>query len=357
MEVSKIGDKITWNISFTNNGPEVERNAKLTDTLPAGLAYVTHSISKGTFDKNTGVATIGYMAVGETVTLKLTYIVEDIGEAVEYPEGSGEMGFLNTVVVSGDNVDPNNVNNTTSQFTAITTCPPSAGALGNASACLCGDLSIKDTLCDRGITEYRIKPASRNNIGAGFSINVDGTYNALGFILNPYEAASFEYSIWCIVGDDEFETSGPALVVIPALFGEDATDELVDNEDGTYTHTALDGTSVTFSVFSAETISTPAITAPSTTLLAGTLKNNYLINDGDGAAKIITLPLPSALGLSPGTTFNVTFKRVNDYVLPGSITLAAPVGTSIDQASTYVFPPNNKSSVTLFTDGTLWYIK
>ena len=42
----------------------------------------------------------------------------------------------------------------------------------------------------------------------------------MGSIINPFIEASFTYSIWCQFGGSWVETSGPAMVTIPALLSE-----------------------------------------------------------------------------------------------------------------------------------------
>ena len=74
---------------------------------------------------------------------------------------------------------------------------------------------------------------------------------------------------------------------------ENATDELIDNEDGTYTHKAMDGTEVTFNTLTTETIAISTITASVTNITSGNFANHYKINDSDGSSKVINLPLPS----------------------------------------------------------------
>ena len=352
-QVTQNGDLYTFTIPIENLGDYNDTNVVVVATIPTGMQYngfstVPSNVGTVTFNNVTKEVTwnIGLLQVGQSFTLKVKTKIIDITEGP----------FTLTATVSGDNIDPNAGNNTYTETVTVTTCAPSAGALGNANSCMCGDLKNKDTVCDHGTTEFRLV-GSPINLDGDFDINTDGTYNIMGHILNPLLPASFSYSIWCIVGGDEYETSGPAIVTIPALLGENATDELIDNEDGTYTHKAMDGTEVTFNTLTTETIAISTITASVTNITSGNFANHYKINDSDGSSKVINLPLPSTLLLPLGYSKSVTFKRINNYTSPGSITIAAPGGVTIDGVPTYTFPATNMTSITLFTDGTNYFIK
>ena len=45
----KTGEVITWTITVTNKGPDAAVNTRVTDKLPAGLIYLTHS-GEGNYD-------------------------------------------------------------------------------------------------------------------------------------------------------------------------------------------------------------------------------------------------------------------------------------------------------------------
>jgi uncharacterized repeat protein (TIGR01451 family) len=209
--VTKNGDIIRWEIPVTNNGAQADTNVTVTGAYPAGVLYTTHNpVSGTTFDTSTPEWVIPSLASGATKTLVVFTKVTDITLAP----------FVWNLTVDGDNTDPTAGNNTLTLTVETTTCPPSAGAVDDPSACLCGNVTDNDTLCSNGTTEIRI--GTTTNLDEDFTIGTDGSYNASGFILDPFAVATFTYSIWCIVGEDEFETSGPATVTIPALFHPDA---------------------------------------------------------------------------------------------------------------------------------------
>lgn len=61
----KIGEQVTWEISVINTGNNTAKNVKVFDQLPEGLAYVSHTTTKGTFDPSTGIWDIGDLAVSD----------------------------------------------------------------------------------------------------------------------------------------------------------------------------------------------------------------------------------------------------------------------------------------------------
>lgn len=210
--VSSNGDIIRWEIPVTNNGSQADTNVTITGAYPAGVLYTTHDPVAGTtFNSATPIWTIPTLAVGATKTLVVYTVVTDITLAP----------FVWTLAIDGDNVDPTSGNNTKVLTVDTTTCPPSAGAVADPNACLCGNVTTNDTLCTSGETEIRLG-VTTTNLDPAFDLGLDGSYNANGMILDPFLPATFTYSIWCIVGIDEFETSGPVTVTIPALLHADA---------------------------------------------------------------------------------------------------------------------------------------
>ncbi|MGL4669595.1 MAG: DUF7507 domain-containing protein, partial [Methanobacteriaceae archaeon] len=70
-----IGDNVNFTINVTNKGVNNATGVVVTDPLPIGLSYVSYVASKGTYDPNTGIWTIGNLNVGETVYLNITAYV------------------------------------------------------------------------------------------------------------------------------------------------------------------------------------------------------------------------------------------------------------------------------------------
>ena len=73
------GDTVSYDIEVTNDGSAQATGVSLTDTLPAGITFVSSSVTQGSYDANTGVFTIGTLAANATATLTLTGTV-DVGQ-------------------------------------------------------------------------------------------------------------------------------------------------------------------------------------------------------------------------------------------------------------------------------------
>jgi len=74
----QVGEETTFTISVVNQGPDDATGVEVTDTLPAGLTYVSDNAG-GAYDPATGVWTIGDLAVGASVSMEFVVTVDDIG--------------------------------------------------------------------------------------------------------------------------------------------------------------------------------------------------------------------------------------------------------------------------------------
>jgi uncharacterized repeat protein (TIGR01451 family) len=73
-----VGDETVFTISVVNQGPDDASGVVVTDTLPAGLSYVSDT-GGGAYDGVSGVWTIGDLAVGDSVSMTLTVTVDEAG--------------------------------------------------------------------------------------------------------------------------------------------------------------------------------------------------------------------------------------------------------------------------------------
>jgi uncharacterized repeat protein (TIGR01451 family) len=95
-----VGNSVTFTITATNHGPNDASGVAVTDSLPAGLGFVSATPSQGSYVSATGQWTIGAIANGASVTLTITATVDQPG------------GLTNTVAVSAsDQPDPDTSNN------------------------------------------------------------------------------------------------------------------------------------------------------------------------------------------------------------------------------------------------------
>ncbi|HSK14297.1 MAG TPA: DUF11 domain-containing protein, partial [Phnomibacter sp.] len=90
----QIGGEVVFTIQVTNLGPSPATGVTVTDLLPTGYTYVSHTTNTGTFNPATGVWTIGNLSVGGSVALTITARVNATGE------------YANTATVRGNENDP-----------------------------------------------------------------------------------------------------------------------------------------------------------------------------------------------------------------------------------------------------------
>ena len=117
-----VGANVRFTVTVTNLGPNIGSTLIVTDTLPAGLTYVSHATSAGTYSAATGLWTLGSLAVGASQTLTLTASGNSVGT------------WTNTATVASDNSDPVTANNTASAaVTVINPAPASFNAFEPAT--------------------------------------------------------------------------------------------------------------------------------------------------------------------------------------------------------------------------------
>jgi len=100
-----VGDNVTFTITLDNLGPSAAQNVAVNDLLPAGLGYVSHTASTGTYVPGTGVWTVGTAAAGSTSTLTVVATVLTPASGPALPQ-------TNTATATSTTPDPNPGNNT-----------------------------------------------------------------------------------------------------------------------------------------------------------------------------------------------------------------------------------------------------
>lgn len=97
-----VGQNVVFTILASNLGPSNATGVVMNDLLPAGLDYVSHTASAGTYNAGTGVWSIGSLANGASRTLTITATVTSAG----LPQ------VTNTATITGNEYDPRLTNNT-----------------------------------------------------------------------------------------------------------------------------------------------------------------------------------------------------------------------------------------------------
>ncbi|HEX8844560.1 MAG TPA: PQQ-dependent sugar dehydrogenase [Pyrinomonadaceae bacterium] len=108
-----VGTNISYRISVTNNGPAAATNVNLTDTLPAGVTFVSASTTQGTCGGTGPVnCSIGSLANGASAIITI----------VATPTTAGQI--TNNATASGNEADADASNNTAAVTTVVDNPPP-----------------------------------------------------------------------------------------------------------------------------------------------------------------------------------------------------------------------------------------
>jgi uncharacterized repeat protein (TIGR01451 family) len=71
----RVGERVTYIITATNNGPDEATGVVVSDTLPAGVTFDAHD---GGYDEATGEWAVGALAAGMSATLHITVTVDAV---------------------------------------------------------------------------------------------------------------------------------------------------------------------------------------------------------------------------------------------------------------------------------------
>jgi uncharacterized repeat protein (TIGR01451 family) len=98
-----VGGTITFTITLTNSGPNTATGVQVADVLPAGLTFVSATVSQGTYTPATGLWDVGAVTAGTPRTLTIVATV------------TGSNPVSNTASISdSDQFDPNTADNSAS---------------------------------------------------------------------------------------------------------------------------------------------------------------------------------------------------------------------------------------------------
>ena len=103
-----VGEELTWIIVVMNHGPSAAKDVKVQEKIPASLEIVSCTATKGTYDKNSQIWTIGNLNDASSVTLTLVTKVLSVGNITNPVE-------VSTSTPDNDTTN-NRANNTTEAF-------------------------------------------------------------------------------------------------------------------------------------------------------------------------------------------------------------------------------------------------
>jgi uncharacterized repeat protein (TIGR01451 family) len=109
---ARVGNDITDSFTVTNNGPDTASGLIFTDSLPAGVAYVSSSTSQGTITGSSSTqvtAGLGDLADGASATVSVTYKASTTGQYTD----------TGTVAAADPSTDPYLADNTATANTFV----------------------------------------------------------------------------------------------------------------------------------------------------------------------------------------------------------------------------------------------
>src|SRR6185436_12613353 len=74
-----VGQNVTFTVTLSNGGPDTATGVSVSDSLPAGLTFVSATPSQGTYTSGTGVWAVGTLNNGANATLTIVATVTSAG--------------------------------------------------------------------------------------------------------------------------------------------------------------------------------------------------------------------------------------------------------------------------------------
>ena len=84
--IPSLGEEINITLNLFNQGPGVAGQVEIRNSLPEGLAFVRANAGFGSYDSATGIWSAGNIANGAGTSLRITALVEDIGNFTNQAE-------------------------------------------------------------------------------------------------------------------------------------------------------------------------------------------------------------------------------------------------------------------------------
>ena len=182
------GDTFTWTINVNNNSVIPVTGVATSVTLPAGVTYISHVVTKGSYDDGTGVWTVGSLAVGASATLTITV---EVADATLQP-------FTASAVVAGNEFESyilNNIGSSVKGGGCTEGCASGFNCSDNTVGCLCGQVGILSGSCSGDSTiDYRIVEGSEVNC----TVEIDASTGQ--YTVTPLDFSdpwSFDWEVYC----------------------------------------------------------------------------------------------------------------------------------------------------------------
>ncbi len=198
-----LGSNVTFTVVATNTGPSNATGVAVTDILPLGLAYVSSTVTAGSYNPGTGIWTIGGMANPSSATLRIIATVNTIGpvtntaakSAEDQPDpnpsnnsaSAGVSGQIADIAVTKtvDNATPNLGSNVTFTVTAVNNGPSNATGVAVSDVLPVGLIFVSSLASvgtySAGTGTWTIGPLAN---GATATLQIVATVNTTSTVMN-----------------------------------------------------------------------------------------------------------------------------------------------------------------------------
>jgi uncharacterized repeat protein (TIGR01451 family) len=172
-----VGNNITYTIAVTNNGPNSATGVIVSDTLPAGVTFVSATPSQGSCSGTSAVScALGSLSNGASATVTLVVTATQTGSV------------SNTASVTRNEADPKSSNDSATAATMVNPAPRSLTTLGPARLWMGQGDSVKqlkfDVLVEVLLNGSVVGSGQLANVSAGGSDFAHATLDTLTLALN-----------------------------------------------------------------------------------------------------------------------------------------------------------------------------
>jgi len=185
-----VGANVTFTIIVSNHGPDTATNVSVTDTLPAGLTYVS-STPTGAYNSTTHVWAIGTLANAASAALSITATVTQTG------------AITNAATATVEQTDATPANNTAS--VAVNAVTPPVGLHLNPLALPLQIFRTSEIVVDESWTDGTAPFTWSVNFGDG-SAAVTGTSTDRRLVVRHLYTAAGTYTVGVTVTDSTGKT-------------------------------------------------------------------------------------------------------------------------------------------------------
>jgi uncharacterized repeat protein (TIGR01451 family) len=224
------GSNVTFTVMVSNGGPAIARGVEITDLLPAGLTYLSHSTATGTYNSGTGLWSIGNLADAASATLTITAQVTAVGPVT----------ITNTATITALNQpDPNLADNSDSASIYVGMSAPNVADL-SVLKYVDNHLPYEGSTVTFTVIVQNTGPATATNIRVTDQLpntvtyqshsTTAGTYNSGTGVWDIPSLASGQSATLAITATVNGGTAGSTLPNTATVTGLDQTDpDLGDN--------------------------------------------------------------------------------------------------------------------------------